>query len=188
MEQTTENIKTFTGYEYKEIAAPADKYSFLIDGYECFGWKIDDNLPGAKDGELYAKRIAGGKTVTLRMTRDRKIVNKVELTRLQRNFEACINEVEELERSKTSGASMWALTVGIIGTVFMAGSVFAVVAAPPQIMLCIILAVPAFMGWIAPYFIYKHMVAARTKKVIPMVEAKYDEMYELCEKGSKLLY
>ncbi len=27
-----------------------------------------------------------------------------------------------------------------------------------------------------------------TEKIIPLIEAKYDEIYELCEKGNKLLY
>ena len=115
-------------------------------------------------------------------------MNKAELTRLQRNFEACINEVDELERSKTANANVWALTIGVIGTAFMAGSVFAVTAAPPQILLCIILAVPAFIGWILPYFLHKKIVAADTKRIVPLIEDKYDEMYELCEKGNKLLY
>ena len=71
---------------------------------------------------------------------------------------------------------------------YVAMTLFAALASPPQILLCILLAFPAFTGWIVPYFLYKKLVAARTRKVIPMIEAKYDEMYELCEKGNKLLY
>ena len=37
----------------------------------------------------------------------------------------------------------------------MAGATFAVTAQPPQILLCIILAIPGFLGWILPYFLYK---------------------------------
>jgi hypothetical protein len=78
--------------------------------------------------------------------------------------------------------------VGITGTVFMAGSVFAVTAAPPMIVLCIILAVPAIVGWILPCFIYKNIVRKRTEKVTLLIEEKQDEVYEICEKGNKLLY
>ena len=73
-------------------------------------------------------------------------------------------------------AAVCALTVGVIGTAFMAGSVFAVTAQPPQIFLCIILALPAFIGWIMPYFLYKKMKAKKVKKIVPMIEAKYEEM------------
>ena len=113
-------------------------------------------------------------------------MNKMELTRLQRNFEACMNEIETLERSKTANARIASLTAGVLGTAFMAGSTFAVVASPPIIWLCILLAVPGFSGWIAPYFLYKKLVQKRTAKVVPLIEAIYDEIYDLCLKGSAL--
>ena len=57
-----------------------------------------------------------------------------------------------MNRSKTAAALMISLLVGIVGTVFMAGSVFAVTAEPPVLWLTILLAVPGFAGWILPYF------------------------------------
>lgn len=49
-------------------------------------------------------------------------------------------------------------------------------------------AIPGFLGWILPYFLYKKIVRNQTEKLTPMIEAKYDEIYEICEKGNKLLY
>ena len=115
------------------------------------------------------------------------LVNKMELTRLQRNFEACAAQITQLEKEKTSRPAILALTVGIIGTAFMAGATFAVTAEPPLIALCIVLAVPGFLGWILPYFLYKNAVRRQTEKITPLIEEKYDEIYEICEKGSKLL-
>ena len=69
----------------------------------------------------------------------------------------------------------------------MAGSTFAVTADPPQILLCIILAIPGFLGWILPCFLYKRGVRKQTEKITPLIEEKYDEIYEICEKGNKLL-
>lgn len=85
-------------------------------------------------------------------------------------------------------ATVCALAVGIIGTAFMAGSVFAVTARPPHVILSIILAVPAFAGWMIPYFLYKRVARKQTEKLAPLIEQKYDEIYEICEKGNKLLY
>ena len=82
---------------------------------------------------------------------------------------------------------MWALFIGLLGTAFMAGSVFAVTAQPPHIILCIVLAIPAFAGWVLPLFVYRKIVQKQTEKMIPLIEEKYDEIYEICEKGSKLL-
>ena len=121
------------------------------------------------------------------MKRDRKLIHKMELTRLQRHFEACAKEIEVLEKSKTSVASAWALVVGILGTAFMAGATFAVTHEPPMILLCIILAIPGFIGWALPYFLHRHIAAKRAKKIQPMIEAKQDEIYQICEKGHALL-
>lgn len=166
----------YIGYEYKEILADNSMLSLLLDGYENFGWKVDENVT------------EGSQKTVIRLKRDRKIINKAELTRLQKNFEACVTEIQTLEKKKTSAATAYALVLAIIGTAFMAGSTFAVTAQPPYIVLCIILAVPGLLGWIFPYFIYKKVQEKQTGKMTPLIEAKYDEIYEICEKGNKLLY
>ena len=95
---------------------------------ENFGWEPDDNLPQSSQ----SRHPGAEKMMTLRLKRDRKIVNKTELTRLQRNFEACVREIQSLENSKTSKATIWALAAGVIGTAFIACSTFAVTAVPPK--------------------------------------------------------
>lgn len=124
----------------------------------------------------------------IQLKRDRKILNKAELTRLQRNFEACVSEIQTLHGRKTSVASVCSLILGVIGAAFMAGSTFAVTAQPPHYILCILLAIPGFLGWILPYFLYKKIMGKQTEKITPLIEAKYDEIYEICEKGNKILY
>lgn len=182
--EEAEKHKNFIGYEYKEIIASDSQASFLLDGYENFGWEVDENLQTGTEGRNLSPR----QKRVLRLKRNRKIVNKMELTRLQRNFEACVNEIEELEKSKTSAATMYSLIVGIIGTAFMAGSTFAVTAEPPHILWCILLAVPGFIGWCLPPFLHRKLVERQRKKITPLIEEKYDEIYEICEKGNKLLY
>lgn len=178
----------FIGYEYKEIVTDSGQASFLIDGYENFGWELDENMMSGESGK-HPERSGTVKSrkIVLRLKRDRKIINKMELTRLQRNFEACVEQIGHLEREKTSRPSILAITVGILGTAFMAGATFAVTAEPPLIALCIVLAVPGFLGWILPYFLYRAAVRKQTEKITPLIEGKYDEIYEICEKGSRLL-
>lgn len=177
-----EQGKNFIGYEYKEIVAEIGQASFLLDGYECFGWKLDEKLAENRDNPAYQK-----KTV-LRLKRNRKIINKMELTRLQRNFEACANEIQSLEKAKTSKATIWALIIAFIGTAFMAGATFAVTAPQPHYILMTMLALPGILGWIFPYFIYRRIVVKQTEKMNVLIEIKYDEIYEICEKGNKLLH
>ena len=167
----------FVGYEYKEIDASGEQAAFYLDSYESFGWVQDERtqeaMPAGK-GKLVLKR-------------ERKIMNKAELTRLQRHFEVCVDEIKALEKSKTANATIWAIVVGLIGTVFMAGATFAAVHEPPLVALTILLALPGFIGWALPCFIFQKLAAKRAKVVAELVEQKYDEIYEICEQGSKLL-
>ena len=121
------------------------------------------------------------------LRRDRKIVNKMELTRLQRHFEACLRELDQLEESRTARARICAVMTGFLGTAFLAGSTFAVTHQPPMVALMVVLAVPGFAGWIAPWFLYRAMVRRRAQVVDKLVEQKYDEIYDLCAKGHSLL-
>lgn len=161
MEQ--EHQPSYVAYEYKEIEAKGERAALLMDCYQSLGWEAEQgNAPG-------------------------KIMNKAELTRLQRNMEACVAELDAMQKGKTTKASIVSLVLGLIGTAFMAGSVFAVTATPPIIWLCILLAVPAFTLWALAPILYPRMVAKRTKTVNELIEQKYDEIYAICEKGSKLL-
>ena len=177
MSEVTANENGFVGYEYRDITVDREMESMYVDGYQNFGWMLEKSS---------APQI-GLNNITLKFKRDRKIRNKMELTRLQRQFDSCVSEITEMEKSKAAGASIIAYTVGLIGTAFMAGSVFAVVATPPLILLCIILAVPAFIGWILPYFLYKSNYAKKAAKLAPLIDSKYDEIYEVCERANNLL-
>ena len=176
MSEIRKDGRQFVGCEYKEIAASGERAAFYLDCYESFGWVLDERAQetGAAKGKLVLKR-------------ERKIMNKMELTRLQRHFEACVEEIRALEKSKTSNATIWAIVVGLIGTAFLAGATFAATHEPPRYVLCAILALPGFIGWALPYFIYRKLAARRSKVVAELVEQKYDEIYEICEQGNKLL-
>ena len=167
----------FVGYEYKEINTSGERASFYLDCYQNFGWVQDERT---QESGSRSK----GKII---LKRERKIMNKTELTRLQRHFEACMEEIAALEHSKTSAATITALVIGLIGTAFLAGATFAAVHEPPLWGLMVILAVPGFVGWLLPFFVYQKMSARRSKKVTELVERKYDEIYEICEQGNSLL-
>ena len=132
----------FVSFDYKEAAVERERLSQALDGYACFGWELD-----RQEG-------AGGQ-IRLFLRRDRHILNKAELTRLERQFEACLDAIRALEASVPQRAAMAALAVGLAGTVFLAGATFAVTAAPPVVWLCAVLAVPGFLGWGGAYPVYR---------------------------------
>lgn len=175
--EITKSAHNFVGYEYKELSVAKEKLPIYLDAYQNFGWVVDENIR--------QKEACGHISLTLK--RDRRILNKMELTRLQRNFEACMEQIDALERSRQSGPMISALTAGLIGTAFMAGSVFAITAQPPRVLLCILLAIPGFLGWILPYFLYRSQSYRKAANVTPLIEEKYEEIYELCKRGHQLL-
>jgi hypothetical protein len=175
MNEDTKNENSFMGYEYKDIIVNSSMEPVYSDAYVNFGYKLEGT----------SAQIGKYGTIKMKFKRDRKIRNKAELTRLQRQFDACVAEIETLERSKVTDASVVAYAAGIIGTGFMAGSVFSYQAG--MVPLCIVLAIPAFIGWVLPYFCYNKIHKKKVEKVAPLVDEKYDEIYEVCAKANSLL-
>ena len=175
--EVTQGGKNYIGYDYKTITVDSEKASMYADAYENFGWMPDE--------PTQVKQFAGA--ATLKLKRDRKILNKTELTRLQRHFESCMDEIAAHENSKTVRATIYSIIIGLVGTAFLAGSVFAVTAEPPMILLCVLLGVPGLIGWAAAYPLYNFFVNKRAAEVMPLIEKKYDEVHEICEKGSALI-
>ncbi|WNS43918.1 hypothetical protein [Paenibacillus sp. MMS20-IR301] len=175
MNQLTRNETNYVGYEYKDITVKRRVESVYADGYSHFGWTLDStSAPAQHPG-----------SVTMKFKRDRKIRNKVELTRLQRQFDAAVTEIEALENSKVILASAAAYATGVAGTAFMAGSVFANL--DGSLVLSIILAIPGFAGWIIPYLLYTNISKKKTSRVAPLIDQKYDELYELGQRANSLL-
>lgn len=170
-------MSDFESFDYMKVTVDENWMSLYMDGYEHFGWKVDSNVPMEK----------GMGKVTLHLKRSRAILNKTELIRLQRHFEACMNEITALENSKESFAMIASLTCGVVGCAFIAGSVFAITAVTPIIWLMIVLAIPGFFLWGIAYPLYKYVKKWRADKVEPLIEAKLDEAEKVCEKGHSLL-
>ncbi len=179
----------YIAYEYKELIVDADRTSLWLDAFENFGWEIDSR-EGVTNTTIQNHNSKIVSKTVIHLKRNRKIVNKAELTRLQRNFEACMREIDALERSKTAKATAYSIIAGVLGTAFLAGSVMAMTMKEYSIqmmVLSVILAIPGIIGWIVPYFIYRRIVSKQSVRINDLIEQKYDEIYEICEKGSKIL-
>ena len=169
----------YIGYEYEEITVKRKYLSLYEDSYSCFGWEHDPN----REKEPQESR----KKYTLYYRRNRRLRNRTELTRLQRQFDGLVEEINKLERSKTKNAHIISWTMGGFGLAFLAASTFAVTSEPPYILLCIILAIPAIVLIYLPHIIKDAVVKKRTLKITPLIEDKYDEIYEICKKGRRLM-
>lgn len=96
-------------------------------------------------------------------------------------------QIEELQRAPAQTAALWALVVGLVGTAFLAGSVFAVTHQPPLYGWMTVLAVPGFAGWAAPCRLYPWVLRRQQVRADPLLEAQWEEVDRLCAKGQALL-
>ena len=87
MNEIMKKGEDFIRYEYKEVTVPRDMEGVYADGYPHFGWTL----------EGHSSPILGISGINLKLKRDRKIQNKTELTRLQRQFESNVSEIKKLE-------------------------------------------------------------------------------------------
>lgn len=167
----------YKSYDYKQVVVKEEQLSFYIDCYANFGWRVDENIP------IHHER---GQCL-VQFKRDRALINKVELTRLERNFDACLTELNKMENSRTNIPTIEAITLALVGTAFVAGATFAATAETPLIVLSIVLAIPGFLGWGLAYPFYRRSAARRTQTLEPFISAKRDELDEICRRGHSLL-
>lgn len=163
----------FIGYEYLEITINKELEAIYTDSYPNFGWQLERTSPALQPN------------TTLSFKRNRKLPNKAELTRLQRKFNGIIADINSLEHSKRLIPATAAYLVGLIGSGFMAGSVFTFTNG--NVPLTIILELLAFFGWVMPYFIYQRFTAKRSMHLSPIIEEKFDDLYALTYEANHLL-
>lgn len=166
----------FIAYEYITLSVDNDMKSVYSDCYQNFGWSI----------EGFGSSAIGSDTITIKLKRDRRVQNKSDLNKLQKECEHALETIYHLEKTKSTKPMISALATGLIGTVFMAGATFCYLGG--FIIWCAILAIPGFIGWALPYFIYQIIKKAQTNKVNPKIDEEYERVYRTCEEASEMIY
>lgn len=179
------NAQAFVAYEYKEATVDRRRAHEYLDGYENFGWELDDayapltGIPGVP---------GAGNMLSLHLRRDRRIVNRMELTRLQRQFEACMREIQTLENSKDIHATICSLCAGVVGLALLFCAAFTAITSKVLTWLSILLAIPGTIFCALAYPIYRRTYQRRSSVVEPLLDAKYEEISTICEKGHRLTH
>ena len=164
----------FIAHEYKTIVASRKLSSVYLDCYPSFGWTLDDSY-----FSNYSDR------VSMTFKRDRQLKNKPEVNKLQRQFEQGVENIAHLENTKRTRAQIIAITVGLIGTAFMAGATFSFLGG--FIIACILLAIPGFVGWGLAYFLFRKFCKKREDEIVPLIDQEFDSLYSSCEKARAVL-
>lgn len=167
-------------YDYKDVIVDNSRVSLYIYGFENFGWEVEENQVKIVESNK------AGKTL-IHFKRSRKILNRAELTRLQRNFEDNMKQIASLENSKTNLATGLSVSMGIVGVLIIAGAVMIAVESSELQLVSVALSIPGFVMAIMANFAYGKLVQLKEAKIRPLVDKKMNEIYEICDKGRKLL-
>ncbi|HIZ56563.1 hypothetical protein [uncultured Intestinimonas sp.] len=197
--------RDYTGYEYKQVTADTCMESLWKDSLEHFGWtvekieaKIVKRLPFALwilaaplsllPWRPFQKQLSdheSSKQVEITFKRDRKIARKQELDQLESKFEHCARSIESMNASKGTTAAIASSLVGLLGTACLALATFAYLAGMSPAF--IVAAVPGFLGWIIPFFLYRTMKASKERAIAPKIEEQHENIYSLCKSGNEIL-
>lgn len=167
--------KNYVRYEYQEQTVNGHMLALYSDSYPSFGWEIEGK----------SRPLAGVNRYTLMLKRNRHMANRTELTRLQRQLDSYVKDIENMENAKVLVAASIAYSVGLVGTAFMAGAVFAYIGGFRP--LCILLAIPGSICWIVSYLCYMAVGKRKAVQTQPFIEQKYEDICGICERAHALL-
>ncbi|MGC4154535.1 MAG: hypothetical protein QM628_15860 [Propionicimonas sp.] len=165
----------FTPNEYLTLQVDRELEPLYKDTYRNFGWTV----------EGYGAGMPKPATVTIKLKRDRRLPNRQAVLEQQRIAEHALATIAGLEQSKQTAPMMAALTAGIVGSIFLAGSVFAITA--NLWLLGIPLGIVGLVGWVAGYFAHGRVKASRAVKVSPLLDREYETVYAAGEQASRLM-
>lgn len=174
----------YTAYEYASARIPQDFEPLFRDTYAGFGWTMESTAANSASSVPLAPH-SKPSSVTLQLKRDRNIKNRELVRTLQDDADVALTTIFTLERSKTSRAMIVAITIGIIGTACMAGSVFAMNAG--LAVLSVALGALGLFGWIGGGLSYREVKHRRTRQVTPLIENSLDALHEASSQAAHLL-
>lgn len=171
----TAEARDFIAYEYRTLSVKREREALYRDSLENFGWRLESSTVG----------LPGSGTVTLKLKRDRMLRNRPMVAELQRKCEAALEAIESLERSKVARPQAAALLVGLVGTAFLAVSVFSFTGGLVALFL-----VSGFLGLAVTggtYFLHSALRSRQLRRSAPLIDRQYDIVYASCEQAHGLL-
>lgn len=169
--------KNFATYEYMSRRVKMGDQSRVTDLYEAFGWELTETSASAEGAALSFKR-------------DRKIPHKPELDRLQRKAEETKANLDRLERSKKSGASVFSLVFGCLAALVLGGGMSLVMTVEnslPALICGIFLGIVGVVLCAVNYPIYRRKADKKTAELIPVIDEQEEKLANLLEQANDLL-
>lgn len=178
-------------YEYLSINVKSKIEPMVIDTYENFGWETISSSALTDKEDYYINNfgINGERLVNVKFKRDRKIKNKEKLNTLQRKCEETFKNIEKLDKEPHYKGTMYSLIIAMIGCIFLAVSVFIIIANEELINYIIStpIGIVGLIFWVLAFFKYNQAKNKIKEKNQPLIEEKYEIIYNACDEAQKLI-
>ena len=173
------NKENFVAYEYKNVTVKRNSAGMYIDCMENFGWTLVENdgydvqalltklnpvnlgKNIANAAQSFGETADPSETMTLKFKRDRRIENKPQLEKLEREYEESLSAINKAERKNVAQTMGISLGTGIIGTVFIGLAVYNFIFS--NIVLGVLFAAVGAVGWAIGFF--SNMKVGKKKSV-----------------------
>lgn len=163
-------------YEYARTTVASDLATVATDCYESLGFELTS-----------AKNAPTGGTTVLAFRRSRKVRGKAQLAKLQRTADDLIAQLADLDREKTRGAAVRALSMGIVSALVLGVGMCCTMVWTQFMVLGVIVGLVGIAGCVATWFLYRATVRKDTARLAPRVEAAYDQLATVCEEAQSVL-
>ena len=196
------NKENFVAYEYKNATVKRNSAGMYIDCMGNFGWTLVEteydfqpqftNLNPVNLGkniataaQSYGETADPSETLTLKFKRDRRIENKQQLDKLEREYEEALSAINKVERKNSAHTMGISLGTGIIGTVFIGLAVYNFVFS--NTVLGVVFAAIGAVGWAIGFFSNMKIGKKKSAQTEPYVQEQLNIVYSTCEKAHALL-
>ena len=197
------NKENFVVYEYKNITVKRNSAGMYIDCMENFGWSpaendgydvhalltnlnpvnLGKNISNA--AQSFGETADPSETMTLKFKRDRRIENKQQLEKLERECEDALSAINKSERKNAAQTMGISLGTGIIGTLFIGLAVYNFIFS--NTVLGVLFAAVGAVGWAIGFFSNMKIGKKKSAQTEPYVQDQLNIVYSACEKAHALL-
>lgn len=167
-------------YDYKTIKVKREYETIVCDAYENLGWELTNT--SASENSLFY--------INLSFKRNRKIENKMELTKLQEKVDNILANIENLQTKKKNAGVVEGISTGVVGALIFGGGMSMSMLNTASVGLLvggiaigIVGIAVGLLGWL----VFKKINKKKNTKIQPILESEFDKLADVCEQAYGLI-
>lgn len=167
-------------YDYKTIKVKREYETIVCDAYENLGWELTNT--SASENSLFY--------INLSFKRNRKIENKMELTKLQEKVDNILANIENLQTKKKNAGVVEGISTDVVGALIFGGGMSMSMLNTASVGLLvggiavgIVGITVGLLGWL----VFKKINKKKNTKIQPILESEFDKLADVCEQAHGLI-